>query len=92
MRRSVIAAWALLTMATPVFSQSDECDRLYYLRNEFYNSKGLCFTRREAIRRFPENPSTCRYESSADLPLTERQHRVLEALRDREIALGCFRK
>jgi hypothetical protein len=61
-------------------------------RNEFFNDKGLCFTRPEAIRRFPENPRTCRYNSSEELPLSAQQHRALEMIRDREIELGCLRK
>lgn len=89
--KRIVATIAFLALTAPAFAQSAACDRLYYLRNEFYNSKGLCFTRPEAIRRFPENPDTCRYDSSYDLPMSAKEHRAMELLRDREIALGCFR-
>lgn len=91
MRKLIIAAWALLTMATPALAQSRACDRLYYLRNEFYNAKGLCFTRPEAIRRFPENPDTCQYDSAEDLPMSAKDHQAMAIIRDSEIRLGCLR-
>lgn len=90
MKRTV-AMIAFLALTVPALAQSRACDRLYYLRNEFYNAKGLCFTRPEAIRRFPENPDTCRYYSSEDLPMSARDHQAMEMIRDSEIRLGCLR-
>lgn len=90
--RRIVGTLAFLALTAPAFAQSPACDRLYYLRNEFYNSKGLCFTRREAIRRFPENPSTCQYESAEDLPMSLKDHQRMDIVRYREIQLGCFRK
>jgi hypothetical protein len=89
--KRLLAAITLLAITTPALAQSRACDRLYYLRNEFYNSKGLCFTRPEAIRRFPENPDTCQYSSSEDLPMSAKDHRAMEMIRDSEIRLGCLR-
>lgn len=87
----IAATVAFLSLTAPAFAQSRACDRLYYLRNEFYNSKGLCFTRPEAIRRFPENTDTCQYYSSEDLPMTAKDHQAMAMIRDSEIKLGCLR-
>jgi hypothetical protein len=73
-------------------AQSAACDALYYRRNDFYDAKGLCFTRDAARRRYPHNGATCRYDSSDDLPLSAREIAALQAIRDREIELGCWRK
>lgn len=89
--RWIIAGVSFLALTLPALAQNRACDRLYYLRNEFYNSKGLCFTRPEAIRRFPENPDNCRYYSSEDLPMSLRDHQAMGMIRDSEIRLGCLR-
>lgn len=90
MKRTV-AMIAFLALTAPAVAQSRACDRLYYLRNEFYNAKGLCFTRPEAIRRFPENPDTCQYDSAEDLPMSAKDHQAMAIIRDSEIRLGCLR-
>jgi hypothetical protein len=73
-------------------AQSRECDNLYYARNDFYDQKGLCFTRPGALRRYPNNPRTCVYDSLDELPMSERDHKTMALLRAREIELGCRRK
>jgi hypothetical protein len=66
-----------------------ECARLYRARNTFYHNRGLCFTRPGAIRQFPNNPSTCRYSSSADLPISASEKRAIDRIVSREADLGC---
>jgi hypothetical protein len=66
-----------------------ECARLYRARNSFYNDRGLCFTRPGAIRQFPDNPRTCRYSSSQNLPISASEKRVIDRIVARESELGC---
>lgn len=67
------------------------CAQLYKARNDFYNNRGLCFTRPGALEIYPDNPLTCRYESSADLPMTAREDRLMHAILAYEKRLGCPR-
>jgi hypothetical protein len=66
-----------------------ECVRLYRARNNFYHQRKLCFTRPGAIRQFPDNPSTCRYSNSEDLPISASEKRVIDRIVARERELGC---
>lgn len=67
------------------------CAELYIERNSFYNRRGLCFTRPTAIRLFPDNPRTCRYEMGEELPISLSEKGVIDGIVAEERALGCPR-
>lgn len=68
-----------------------ECAKLYTLRNNFYDRRGLCFTRNTAKEVFPRNESTCRYDSSRDLPISAREKQMIDQIVAEERSLGCPR-
>ena len=72
-----------------IFDTISTCRELYTKRNNFYHRKGLCFTRPGALERYPNNPATCRYASSDDLPMSAAETRWVYSLVARERALGC---
>jgi hypothetical protein len=67
------------------------CAELYIERNSFFNRRGLCFTRSSAIRLFPDNPRTCRFETSEELPISLAEKTVIDGIVDEERSLGCPR-
>lgn len=104
MTRTAIALAAYTTLANlPAQAQSAgyleryvdpslyTCAQLYKARNDFYNRRGLCFTRPGALELYPNNPFTCRYESSADMPMTARETKLMRAIVAYEQHLGCPR-
>lgn len=96
MRKILCSAVALAVLTSvPAHAQStfDElirsCALLYTIKNDFYNRKGLCFTRPGAIKLYPDNPRTCVYRSSADLPMSANETGRMKLLRSKELELGC---
>jgi len=94
--RGVAACLVLVgLMGGPAYAQSSvgsiihECARLYTARNEFYNRRGLCFTRPGALELFPDNPRRCRYHSAQDLPISASEKRAIDRIVARERELGC---
>lgn len=97
MKKLVLAALAALSIgaSTEVSAQSDvdslirQCARLYVARNNFYNERGLCFTRPGAKKLYPDNAMTCRYRSSQDLPIAASEKQVIDQIVAKEELLGC---
>jgi hypothetical protein len=91
--RAVLAVLIGLVSGSPAYAAVEdtihECVRLYRARNSFYHDRGLCFTRPGAIRQFPDNPKTCRYNSSQNLPISASEKRVIDRIVARESELGC---
>jgi hypothetical protein len=65
------------------------CAELYTARNDFYNSRGLCFTRNKAKEYYPGNESTCTIKHGSDFPISAREKRVVDSIVAQERALGC---
>src|SRR4051812_12837465 len=97
MNKLILTALAALSISvsTEVFAQSSvdalikQCARLYVARNNFYNERGLCFTRAGAKKLYPDNARTCRYGSSQDLPIAASEKRVIDRIVAEEERLGC---
>lgn len=97
MNKLILTALAALSIgaSTDVYAQSNvdalikQCARLYVARNNFYNERGLCFTRPGAMRLYPDNAITCRYRSSQDLPIAASEKRVIDQIVSKEESLGC---
>ena len=85
--------FTLLLTASPasagVEATIHECARLYAARNNFYHKRGLCFTRPGALQLYPDNPRTCRYSSSEDLPISASERQMVNRIVARERELGC---
>jgi hypothetical protein len=68
-----------------------KCGELYAVRNQFYNRRGLCFTRESAKELFPENELTCRYDRAIDVPVSKREEAAINQIVAMERSLGCPR-
>ena|SRR5215210_885814 len=101
--KRIIIALALIAAPTTLQAQSGgyleryvdpslyQCAQLYKVRNDFYNQRGLCFTRPGALQLYPNNPRTCRYSSADDLPMSEREKTIMRRVVAYERSLGCPR-
>lgn len=65
------------------------CEQLYFLRNEFFHRKGLCFTRPTAVHIWGNDG--CKYQNSADMPMTKRETDAVANLVAVERQKGCPR-
>lgn len=96
MRSVVLGLIWVVAAAVPAAAleySSAACMDLYVKRNAVFHRKGLCFTREAAITNFPNNPVTCKYATSDEMPpLTAREEAYIRALRVRELELGCERR
>lgn len=68
-----------------------KCARLYKARNDFYNSRGLCFTRDMAKGFYPENELTCTIKHGRDFPISAREKQAVDVIVAKERSLGCPR-
>lgn len=82
-----LALVVLIATSVPGLAQS--CQELWYQRNAVFKEAGSCFETSRAIREFGN--AGCRYDEEADVPLSQRQRREVNALQRTERALGCAR-
>ena len=88
MPRAVTALLALATLgATATAARAQNCLDLWIERNTYYKQAGYCFKTARGIRAFGN--AGCMYDDEAEVPLSERQRRIVASIRAEERDLGC---
>jgi YARHG domain len=84
--RTVSALGAVfLAAATPAQAQS--CADLWYQRNSIFKEAGYCFRTPRGVRAFGN--AGCLYDEESEVPLSDRQRRIVAQIRATERAYGC---
>jgi len=63
------------------------CAELWYERNNIFKAAGYCFNTPRGIRTFGN--AGCSYDSQADVPLSERDRQLVNAIQRVERLKGC---
>lgn len=89
--RTVLASAALLVASTVGLAAQDygawNCRDLWMERNQIYKDAGYCFTTPRAIRAFGNGG--CMYDRQSDVPLSQNQRRIVQAIIRAERFNGC---
>ena len=67
--------------------RAHSCDELWYQRNAILWSAGFCFHDSRAVRVFGNAP--CGYNRMYEIPLTDRDSRLISLLEQAETTKGC---
>jgi hypothetical protein len=65
------------------------CSELWYQRNNIFKDGGYCFKTPRAIRAFGN--AGCAYDSEYDVPLSDRDRQLVNAIKRIEREKGCPR-
>jgi hypothetical protein len=65
------------------------CADLWFQRNAIFKSAGYCFHTPRAIRVFGN--AGCAYDNEADVPLSDQQRQLIDAVKRIEAMKGCPR-
>ncbi len=87
-----IAAAALVLLASTAGLAAQDygawsCRDLWYERNQIYKDAGYCFSTPRAVRAFGN--AGCVYDRQGDVPLSNTQRRIIQAIIRAERFNGC---
>ena len=89
MLRLLLGPLALLALVSlgPTSVEAQSCAELWHRRNSIFKDAGYCFRTPRGVRAFGN--AGCLYDDEDEVPLSDRQRRMVAQIRAMERAYGC---